>query len=345
MTTDSSIWSKDTLEKAIKQSFSISETLRRLGLTPQGNFRTFHKYCKIYRIDISHFLGKRFLLGSKRNLRKIPLEQVLVPDSFYAPKNLKIRLIQDGYFDYKCNECGLVEWRGKELNLHLDHINGDKFDNRIENLRLLCPNCHSQTDTFCIKNVAKTTPISKYVNCKCGRPKLYSSNSCKICAAQTHHRPTKIVWPHNDELALLVHKIPKTQLGKALGVSDNAVRKHVNKQFEMNENFESLPNYFSCIAAEEFLFHVKEHDGYEYVGINVPHVVAGYDSFGDEQILKKKDENYFQKFDLSKYDVVPFWTNPYSLPVYVNNRYFKGLNPNNPKIGDEIKLYYRVYLK
>ena len=65
---------------------------------------------------------------------------------------LKERLVKEGILEYKCAECGISKWNNKPLSLHLDHINGINNDHRIENLRFLCPNCHSQTDTYAGKN-------------------------------------------------------------------------------------------------------------------------------------------------------------------------------------------------
>lgn len=231
MRNDSSIWSEKSLKNAIEKSISISETLRRLGLTPQGNFRTFHKYVKKYKIDTSHFLGRSHLAGKKRNLKKIGLDKILVKDSFYSIKNLKQRLIDDGYFSYECNCCKISKWMDKEIKLQLDHINGDRFDNRIENLRLLCPNCHSQTDTFCKKNISKKKKIPKYKKCICGNNMLYSSTLCRSCAAvkNAKNKPTKINWPRIEWLISRINEVGFKQTGRELGVSDNAVRKRIKK--------------------------------------------------------------------------------------------------------------------
>lgn len=70
-------------------------------------------------------------------------------------KNVKLRLLRAGFLQNECQECGLTEWRGKQLNMHIDHINGVRDDHRLENLRMLCPNCHSQTETYGGRNAKK----------------------------------------------------------------------------------------------------------------------------------------------------------------------------------------------
>ena len=69
--------------------------------------------------------------------------------------HLKMRLLKAGLLENRCDVCGVADWRGESLNIHLDHINGVKNDNRLENLRMLCPNCHSQTPTFSGRNVKR----------------------------------------------------------------------------------------------------------------------------------------------------------------------------------------------
>jgi hypothetical protein len=75
--------------------------------------------------------------------------------------HLKTRMIKAGLLESRCQICRLAEWRGKPLSIHLDHINGDKDDNRLENLRMLCPNCHSQTPTFSGRNVGHQTSLGE----------------------------------------------------------------------------------------------------------------------------------------------------------------------------------------
>ncbi|MGE0542259.1 MAG: HNH endonuclease [Dehalococcoidia bacterium] len=86
---------------------------------------------------------------------RIPLNILLVPGRETNRGHLKHRLLTDGLLVNQCAICGISEWCGKPLTLHLDHINGKNNDDRLENLRLLCPNCHSQTDTYCGGNVGR----------------------------------------------------------------------------------------------------------------------------------------------------------------------------------------------
>jgi hypothetical protein len=83
-----------------------------------------------------------------------PLEDLLVANAHRGRFNLKARLIAAGLKERRCERCGISEWRGKSLSLSLHHINGDRHDNRLENLALLCPNCHSQTPNFGSRNKA-----------------------------------------------------------------------------------------------------------------------------------------------------------------------------------------------
>ena len=84
---------------------------------------------------------------------KIPIQEILNGEHpYFQTYKLNKRLLKEGIFENKCSDCGISDWKGKPLNMQLDHINGCSHDHRLENLRFLCANCHSQTDTFCGKN-------------------------------------------------------------------------------------------------------------------------------------------------------------------------------------------------
>jgi hypothetical protein len=78
----------------------------------------------------------------------MPIEDLLVADTYRSRHNIKLRLVGEGIKPNRCEVCGLSEWLGRPLSMALHHINGDGRDNRLENLQLLCPNCHSQTANF-----------------------------------------------------------------------------------------------------------------------------------------------------------------------------------------------------
>lgn len=147
------------LAEAIRQSTSVSETLRKLGKPiSSATYNWFYKRNKELEIDTNHFKGKAH--GSSRQNKKIPYEKLLIENSEYRITNdRKKALIRDGYLDNKCQICNMSpRWNGKELTLRLDHINGNGYDHRIENLRLICPNCDSQLPTFCGRNIKYRRP-------------------------------------------------------------------------------------------------------------------------------------------------------------------------------------------
>ena len=101
-------------------------------------------------------LGLQFGSGGG-NQKKIPLDEILAGEHPYFQTNkLRKKLLKEGVFENKCFDCGISEWNNKQLVMHLDHIDGDSSNHKKDNLRMLCPNCHSQTDTWCGRN--KTTP-------------------------------------------------------------------------------------------------------------------------------------------------------------------------------------------
>ena len=146
--------------EAIKTSYSMCEVFRKIGIHPAGNsYCMFRKLAATLNLDYSHFTGQAHMKGKTHNrppLNKRSLNEILVEKSDYVSShNLRKRLIKEGVLKNECSICKITAWLGKALSLQLDHINGDREDQRIENLRILCPNCHSQTDTYCGKNIKK----------------------------------------------------------------------------------------------------------------------------------------------------------------------------------------------
>ncbi len=143
-------WSIQDLKIAAKACKSYRGVLKALNLVPAGgNYLQIQKYLREYKIDCSHFTGKTWNKGVKGYFRPlIPLKDILKKGTDYQSFKLKRRLFREGLKQPTCEMCG---WAQKTpdgyLPLELDHINGDHRDNRLLNLRVLCPNCHSLQPT------------------------------------------------------------------------------------------------------------------------------------------------------------------------------------------------------
>lgn len=148
-------YSKELLEPIVKESTTVSQVIRKLGLSLSGGTHShLQQLFKKFQIDTSHFLGKASNKG-KADPKKLSWQDILVYDRHHGRREnvfrLKRAMIEAGMPE-QC-ECGLgPEWNGNPLVLQIDHKDGNPLNNLISNVRFLCPNCHTQTPTFGIKN-------------------------------------------------------------------------------------------------------------------------------------------------------------------------------------------------
>lgn len=155
-------WTEEELRNAIKGSFSVRAVLKKLLLVPAGgNYVQIQHAIKDYDIDTKHFKGRAWNKGLKWTTKsRIPLDQVLCKESRIQSFKLKSRLFEAGL---KPKHCELCRWcqisKDGRIPLELDHINGDRYDNRLENLRILCPNCHSLQATHRGRNKKKARVV------------------------------------------------------------------------------------------------------------------------------------------------------------------------------------------
>ena len=132
------------IKDAISNSVSMAQASDSLGLA----FSTFKRYAVKYNVyDASNQAGK----GTTKVKKK--LSDVFSGKVHMVTSNLRVRFIREGFKTHECEECGISEWNGKTISLELDHVSGIRSDNSLENLKLLCPNCHSQTHTFRGRNI------------------------------------------------------------------------------------------------------------------------------------------------------------------------------------------------
>ncbi len=268
----------DSFRQIILQNNSLIDAIEACGLhrSGGGSRGTIQKRCikQNLEVELSALIerGKTFARTQIKKFKSAPMpeQSIFCQNSKVCRSTLRSYFLKKTAVPYICQQCSSPPvWNNKELVLQVDHINGISDDNRLDNLRWICPNCHSQTNTFTGRNKKQN---KKLCICNCGQIKSFGAKQCwschlkqrtlipkhskpnnaskhkykkenlcscgmlkleksKYCNNCTRHlpKPTKIQWPSDQELAKLVWEKPRSQLAKELGVSDKAIGKRCTK--------------------------------------------------------------------------------------------------------------------
>jgi hypothetical protein len=232
-------YTEDEARTAIAASKSWAESLRRLGLCSTGGaWRVLKKYAEVWEISTDHFDPDASRLANLKR-RQRPLSEVLVRNSSYPRKNVKRRLLAEGLKGPRCELCGQGEiWRGRPMSMILDHINGVRDDHRLENLRMVCPNCAATLDTHCGRR--NRIERAKRPCRRCSKEfvpayaaQRYCSRPCGVRwdrsagRGKPQPRARKVARPPYEQLVEEIEATSYLAVGRKYGVSDNAVRKWV----------------------------------------------------------------------------------------------------------------------
>ena len=167
--------------------------------------------------------------GKTHDFTTRPIEEVLIYGKLENTNRLKCRLLRDGVKEHKCERCALTQWQGTNIPLEIHHEDGDRYNNNLENLRLLCPNCHALTDNYRGKNkesVKQPDPEKLKKNpifIRVAKPKKEKPPKPPKPPKIPYQQPTK--RPPKDILERLIWERPTTHIAKEYGVSDSAVKK------------------------------------------------------------------------------------------------------------------------
>lgn len=211
-------YNKNTLLKIVNESKTLTDVLKKLKIrTAGGNFNTLKKWINHHNIDTSHFNPnevKCIGINKYQQMVKKSNEEVFVINSTYSRQSLKKRLYDEGLKKKECELCGQDEnWKGKKMSLILDQINGIWNDSRIQNLRIVCPNCNATLDTHCGKQNSKHKK-EEYLN------KINEKNNNQFLRR-------KVNRPEYQTLIIEVENIGYSATGRKYGVSDNSIRKWI----------------------------------------------------------------------------------------------------------------------
>ena len=232
-----------------KKCENINQICKIIGKkSTNENYKRIKNILQINNVDIPHFNQN---ISNNSSSAKKDVKYYLVSGSTIAISKLRERIIKNGIKEHKCEKCGRTEWEGEQIPLELHHINGDRLDNRIENLQLLCPNCHTLTDNYCGKKLKKEPNKCRL----CGKEISRNSSYCVECYHKTmkkkyHSYKNGLTHPSKDELIDDFRKLHSfSAVGRKYGVSDKAIVKWC-ESYLLPTTKQSIKNYILGVGRE-----------------------------------------------------------------------------------------------
>ena len=210
---------------------------------------TLDTYLKIMGIE---YKGNSGLKGYHKEKQIIPIEVYLNNEKTIQSNKLKNKLLKEQYKEYKCERCGLTKWQDSPIPLELHHKDGNQYNNNLNNLMFLCPNCHALTDNYRGKNTKvhknnisnKTNTKMKKINycIDCHRAISIGATRCKSCSGKEREKEKRDKRPSREELKQLIRTMSFLQIGKKYNVTDNTIRKWC-KIYQLPYSSKEIKNY------------------------------------------------------------------------------------------------------
>ncbi len=216
--------SNEEFEEIVNNSNSYTEIGDKLGYSfKSGAIQSqIKKRIEELNLSVEHFKRKSPVIRTEEN--------IFIKDSTASQKVLREWYKKGEYTEYKCSICGQEPiWQGKDLTLILDHINGSNHDDRLENLRWVCPNCNQQLETTGFKIMRSKKEEIKNYCIDCGKEIFHGSIRCAECKAKIQIIPLEKMEVTRKELKQLIRTVPFTVIGEKFKVTDNAIRKWCDK--------------------------------------------------------------------------------------------------------------------
>jgi len=220
-------WTDNQLKKAVKDANSYRQILKNLGLSESGgSYTNIKKHVERLNLSTDHFTK------SGRPSKEIRTTEDYLNNKYDISSNrLRLKLLKEGYFEHKCYNCGRKKWLGMPVPIELEHIDGDSTNNSLDNLTILCLNCHGLTETWRGRKLKKEPKKCSVCSTEISR----RAKMCKPCRGknpgeyQQRKVITKINWPDNKTLRLMVDSSSISDTARRLGVSPTAVSNKLKK--------------------------------------------------------------------------------------------------------------------